>query len=416
MISGILICLGNKSFRNSYIQKRNAKELAGLLVNTISEELTNANILQVKLNTLQQHYSFIKIDKTLSEDKEFVLNLIEEVDNNIYKFIKTYKYYDIIGEFYVEFLRYANNDKALGIVLTPKHITEFFCDLVKLDQDCVVYDNCCGTGGFLITAMRMMIKKAYGNQYKEKHIKERQIIGVEYQDKIFPLACSNMIIHGDGKTNILNKDCFNISPDEKDEIRSYKPNIGFLNPPYKTDKGDEEELEFVLNNLDMLEKGGKCVAILPMRCCLYRKGKGLELKKRLLKNHTLEAVFSMPDALFHNSKANVVTCVMVFTVHNPHPKDSDFLTFFGYFKNDGFVKRKNKGRVDDGTWEEKKKEMLYLYQNKKSKTRLSLTKCVKAEDEWCSETYMQTDYSKLTKEDFVSTIRDYVAFQFLNNH
>ena len=409
LISSILICLENQSFEKSYREKRNASELANLLVNTIAEELNNTNIIPpAKLTTLKQSYSFIKTDKTLSSDKEFVLTLIKDVDKNIKQFVKTYKYYDIFGEFYVEFLRYANNDKGLGIVLTPKHTTEFFCDLVKLNKDSVVYDNCCGTGGFLITAMRFMIKKAKGNQEKEKNIKEKQIIGIEYQGEIFPLACSNMIIHGDGQTNIFNEDCFKIPHEKKKEIKNHKINVGFLNPPYKTDKNDIEEFKFVLNNLEMLERGGKCVAILPMRCALYQKGEGLELKKKLIEEHTLEAVFSMPHDLFHNSKVGVVTCVMLFNAHQPHPERYE--TFFGYFKDDGFVKKKNRGRIDGGTWKEKKRQMLDLYQNKKNVAGLSVTQCVHAEDEWCAEAYMETDYSMLKEENFIKTIREYSAF------
>ncbi|GAB1458203.1 hypothetical protein MASR2M48_35110 [Spirochaetota bacterium] len=80
-------------------------------------------------------------------------NLIQSIDEKINRFIRTYKYYDTLGQFYIEFLRYANNDKGLGIVLTPLHITELFVDLAGVSSTSIVYDNCCGTSGFLISSM-----------------------------------------------------------------------------------------------------------------------------------------------------------------------------------------------------------------------------------------------------------------------
>jgi len=82
----------------------------------------------------------------------------------------------------------------------------------------------------------------------------------------------------------------------------------------------------------------------PMSTSLATSGKILELKNKLLEKHTLEAVLSMPDELFINSKVGIVSCIMVFTAHKPHPKNKE--TYFGYYKDDGFVKRKGKGRID----------------------------------------------------------------------
>ena len=131
---------------------------------------------------------------------------------------------------------------------------------------------------------------------KEKEIKQNQIVGTEYQNSIYTLAVSNMILHGDGKSNIFSGDCF--SKDSIKKVRdSFKPTVGLLNPPYKTKKSDIEEFEFILNNLSMLQRGGKCIAIIPMSCVLAQKGEQLVLKKQLMANHTLEAVMSMPDEI-----------------------------------------------------------------------------------------------------------------------
>jgi len=338
--------------------------------------------------------------------------LIDSIDENINKFIKTHEYYDVLGKLYVEFLRYANSDKGLGIVLTPPHITELFSELAGVNKNSVVCDNCAGTGGFLISALSKMVKDAKGDLDIIKKIKEKQVIGVEYQAHIFALACSNMYIHQDGKANIINGDCFDIEVIE--QAKKYKPTIGFLNPPYQVDKKkDIEELEFVLNNLEVLQSGGTCVAIVPMQCVLAQKGEKYELKKRLLQKHTLEAVLSMPNELFFDSDIGVVTCVMIFTAHKPHPPNKE--TYFGYYKDDGFVKRKIKGRIDAfHKWEGIKAEWVSSYINRKAKVGFSVNKIVMANDEWCAEAYMETDYRKLENSTFEETVLNYTSFLFQN--
>ena len=388
--------------------------MANHLVDTVSNELKNANIKGDKLDNLNIQFSFIKTDTSLSTKKDVLKNLIADIDQNINSFIKTHEYIDVLGQLYIEFLRYANSDKGLGIVLTPPHITELFSDLAQVNKNSIAYDNCTGTGGFLISAMKKMIENAKGDQKKIKEIKKKHLIGVEYQSHIFALAVSNMYIHQDGKTNITNGNCFDdhIITD----VKSRKPTVGFLNPPYKgknAKKTDIEELEFVLNNLDCLVDGGTCVAIVPMQSALAQSGNVFELKKKLLEQHTLEAVLSMPDELFINSDVGVIACIMVFTAHKPHPKNKE--TFFGYYKNDGFEKRKNKGRIDVyGKWQKIKDKWVDNYRNRKEEPGLSVNKVVSAHDEWCAEAYMVTDFSKILEADFINEIKKYVAFKVSN--
>jgi type I restriction enzyme M protein len=423
LISCILIALENKAFKAAYplfgatnvndsaesIKEKveNAsKELANYLVDTVSNELKSANIKGDKLDNLNIQFGFIRTDTSLSTKKDVLKNLIAEIDKNINSFIKTHEYFDVLGQLYIEFLRYANSDKGLGIVLTPPHITELFSDLAQVNKNSIAYDNCTGTGGFLISAMKKMIENTKGDQDKINEIKKNHLIGVEYQSHIFALAVSNMYIHQDGKTNIINGSCFD--EDIIKEVRSKKPTVGFLNPPYKADKKkDTDELEYVLNNMECLVDGAKCVTIVPMQSALAQSGKVYELKKKLLEKHSLEAVLSMPDELFFNSNVGVVSCIMVFTAHKPHPKNKE--TFFGYFKDDGFVKRKVQGRIDAyGKWNTIKQEWLTYYLNRKSKPGFSINTCVTAEDEWCAEAYMETDYSKLSKEHFLKTLKSFV--------
>lgn len=406
LISGILIALENRAFKKAYKEYDKPDDLAEYLVNTISSELKRSNIQGKKLDNLKIQYSFIKTDTSLARKKHVLRDLINSIDENINDFKKSHEYYDVLGQLYIEFLRYANSEKGLGIVLTPPHITELFAELACVNKDSVVYDNCAGTGGFLISAMSKMVKDASGDQHIIKRIKTKQIIGVEYQAHIFALACSNMYIHQDGKANIIDGSCFDKEVIE--EVKKFKPTIGFLNPPYKADKKkDPEELAFVLNNLECLEPGGTCIAIVPMQSALAQKGKVYELKKRLLQKHTLEAALSMPDELFFNSKVGVISCIMVFTAYKPHQKNKE--TFFGYYKNDGFVKRKTKGRIDAfGKWESIREKWLDHFINRKPHLGLSINQKVTAKDEWCAEAYMETDYSKLSKNDFLKSIKSYV--------
>jgi type I restriction enzyme M protein len=413
LISGILIALQDRAFQDGYFKYTKAKDLAGAILFSIKTQLKNSNIPEDKIHRLELAYSFITTNMTLTTDKDFFENLISEIDLKVNSFMRTYKYFDTLGQFYIEFLRYANNDKGLGIVLTPPHITELFTELAELNVDSVILDNCSGTCGFLISGMKKLISLANGKEKAIEKIKSKQIVGVEYQDDIYTLAVSNMIIHNDGKSNIILGDCFN-----KVTIKlikdKFKPTIGFLNPPYAIKKDDIEEFAFIWNNLEMLQKQGKCIAIIPMSCALSQSGDMLSWKKKILEHHTLEAVMSMPDDLFHNSKVGVVTCVMVFTAHIPHPKGK--MTWFGYWKNDNFVKVKNKGRIDSKwKWEDTKTNWINSFRNKEIIAGHSVMKEVTSNDEWCAEAYMETDYSTLQETDFLHVIKQYVAFQFLNN-
>lgn len=409
LLSGILIALDDKHFRDGYKIHDEPKDITKDLVDTIEKRLKKELISRDKTENLAVAYSFIKTHTALSQEKDVLKDLIDDIDNNINSFIKTYRYHDILGELYIEFLQYSNNDKGLGIVLTPRHIADFFSDIAMVNKNSVILDNCGGTGGFLISGMKRMIEDAKGDNEKIKIIKNKQVVGIEYQDDIFTLLCSNMFIQGDGKSSMIHGSCF----DEKimKVVREeFKPNIGFLNPPYKTEKTDPYELEFILNNINMLEKGGICVAIVPMSCVLAQKGKELELKKKILEYNTLDAVFSMPNDLFVNSGVGTVTCVVVIRVHQPHP--SNYETYFGYCKEDGFIKRKLMGRGDYlNKWNGIRNQWIYNYRNKKEIPEHSIKRYVTADDEWCAEAYMETDYSKITKEDFVKTIKDFVLFQ-----
>jgi hypothetical protein len=121
---------------------------------------------------------------------------------------------------------------------------------------------------------------------------------------------------------------------------------------------------------------------------------------------------SMPLDLFHDSKVGVVTCVMVLTAHRPHPKGKK--TWFGYWRDDGFITTKHLGRIDlNRSWAATKMKWLNAYRSRELINGLSVMAEVQPEDEWCAEAYMETDYSSLSKNEFERELKKYVAFKVL---
>lgn len=413
LISGILIALKDRAFRDGYKKHEKVTQLVKALYSAIEGQLACGDIPQKKIDVLTQAFSFVKTNPTLTDSKtgkKFLEDLIDEIDREINGFMVTHQYVDTVSQFYIEFLRYANNDKGLGIVLTPPHITDLFAELAGVDKNSVVLDNCCGTGGFLISAMKRMLVDAKGDQAKEKEIKGQQLVGIEFQDDIYTLLISNMIIHRDGRTNIYWGDCFKEIEDVK---KNFKPTVGLLNPPYKTKASDIEEIEFILNNLDALEPGGTCVAIIPISCVIEKTTTAENLRKRILEKHTLEAVLSMPEELFHNSKVNTVTCAVIITAHKPHPKGKK--TWFAYCRDDGFMKMKNKGRIDaNHTWDDIREKWVNAFRNREIIDNFSLMREVTEKDEWCVEAYLETNYDDFTFEDYETTVKKYLMFNFMD--
>lgn len=412
LLSAILIALDRQAFANSYSSENNPTVLARSVVDSAMAQLLEAGVSGFRLKPVQHEFEFLLTSPILSKRRHVLREIIHETDQEVNSFIKNHKYRDVLGSLYVEFLRYANSEKGLGIVLTPPHITEFFADIAQVNPKSVVYDNCAGTGGFLISAMRKMVDQAKGDTALETSIKKEQIYGVEMQSSIFSLAVSNMYIHQDGKSNMEFGDCFDAKIMEN--MRAHRPTVGLLNPPYKANKAtDTEELSFVANNLSCLTQGGTCVAIVPMQSALSTNRRIVALKSELLKKHTLEAVLSMPDELFFNSNVNVVSCVMIFTAHRPHPEQKE--VFLGYCKDDGFVKRRIGGRCDAlERWDAIREEWLRLYFNRIAKPGSSVCVRLDSDSEWAAEAYIETDQNALTSDVFEAALHEYASYLFSN--
>lgn len=416
-VAGSLIALNDPIFRQTY-DVYPAKELPSAWMQAIRKQMTEASLMKAKISNLVQPFTGIQVQPELSKatiayPKGLLNQIVKMLADHVLPFMTVYQDIDVVGNFYGEFLRYSGGDgKGLGIVLTPRHVTELFALIANVNKNDVVVDPCAGTGGFLISAMSEMMRTAT-TETEIASIKGERLLGIEQQATMYALAASNMILRGDGKSNLYQGSCFdkpNVSAikQHRGTAGAMRPTVGLINPPYAKSKQDLTELRFILNMLDMLAEGGRGIAIVPISCATAPSAE----KAELLKHHTLEAVMSMPPEVF--APTGVVTCIMVFTAHKPH-KMSDRKTWFGYWREDGFVKVKNLGRVDrNHTWPDIRDRWIESWSNREVHPGESVMQKVTAADEWVAEAYMETDYSTLNEDDFERVLLDYALFTLRN--
>lgn len=415
LVSGVLLALMEKGFEKAYIAYE-GEDLAQKTFQAIKDIVSRAQLganQESKKKAVINAFSFIehhpelhKVDVRKNESP--LKHIIQELHLHVKPFTENHYDFDIIGNFYGEFIHYTGGDKqGLGIVLTPKHITDLFADIAKVNKNSVVLDICAGTAGFLISAMKKMTENVDADE--KRRILENSLIGVEQSPEMFALAVSNMILRGDGKTNLYQGDSLK-DRDIIEKVRG-KADTGFINPPYSQKGGDVSEWHFIIQMLDLLKTKGTGIAIVPMALAIDTKN---PMREKLLRNHRLEAVMSMPDDLFY--PVGVVTCIMVFTAHVPHDNDPHHESWFGYWKDDGFRKDKVQGRIpkSEEGWKQTKEKWLIDFSNKKEISGKSVRKKVTLNDEWCAEVYLETDYSNITEEEFEKEIKKYWIFKTLN--
>ena len=416
LISGMLLSLQDNYFRSTF-EGIASDKLLKKMYSAIQDVLSNAKIPVEKQKVLLHNFEGLTLSTELSKDiktKSFTGNplreMLKDVSEKVYPIMKSQNDVDVMGRFYNEFIRYTVGDGKDGFVLTPQHITNLFAELADLTVNSRVLDTCTGTGGFLISAMTNMLEKANNDSKLETYIKQNNLHGVELDPDRYSLACVNMILRGDGQSNLLEAN--SLTDEVKEELKARKCNVGLINPPYSLKGEGQSELDFIDSLCDCLTEGGTAIAIVPMSCAIDTKKGTKAIKERILSKHTLEAVMSMPDDLFY--PVGVVTCIMVFKANVPH--DSTKKSWFGYWKDDGFVKTKKDGRIDLNHKYalEIKSKWLSMFKNRDEIVGFSVKKEVTAEDEWCAEAYMQTDYSKLTREMFEEQVKKYAIFKLMN--
>jgi SAM-dependent methyltransferase len=417
-VSGCLLALRDDAFKATWHKHKKIPTLGRELIAALRREIESAVPGDVaKQRAMLQPYQFLEMHPELNRippgKTEWPLReLIGKIDEHVRPFLDTYRDVDVIGKFYGEFLRYTGGDKkGLGIVLTPRHLTELFVKMARVGLKDTVLDTCCGTGGFLIAALAEMDAKAAGDQEAREDIRRRRLVGVEQQPQMFALAASNMILRGDGKANLFQGNCFDPelletlkNPEKK---RFQRPSIGLINPPFSQQGEGLHELNFVANLLDILAPGGRAVVVVPMRCAIEPHA----IRESLLEKHTLLASVTLPVDLFH--PIGVVTCGLMFEAHQPHA-DSPSPTWFGSWKNDGFIKQKHRGRVDPShLWPDRRDSWLKSFHARATVPGQSISRHVDASDEWCAEAYMETDYSTLTQADFERVVRNFAVYRLL---
>lgn len=332
---------------------------------------------------------------------------------------------DILNLFFTTFNKYVGKaDKNQAF--TPDHIVHFMCQVVGINRNSRMLDPCAGSGAFLVRAMTEAMDDC-ANEAERDQVKREQIFGIEFEETAFGLSTTNMLIHGDGNSNVKQGSCFA----EKQFIEEAKINVVLMNPPYnaqrkycnpgyvknwseKTKEDPSQGFHYVYFVASVV-KTGKLAVLLPMQCAIGSSKEVTAFKEKMLQEHTLDAVFSLPSDVFHPG-ANASACCMVFNLGVRHEKSVQD-TFFGYFKDDGFVKKKNFGRVEktkpnstEGVWPDIESHWLDLYRKRKTEAGLAVTRKVSANDEWLAEAYIETDYSKLTSRDFENVVKDYVGF------
>lgn len=308
------------------------------------------------------------------------------------------------------------NDAANDVVLTPRYITSLMAKMARTNKDSFVWDKAMGSAGFLVSAMDIMIKDAKSKitdetelQEKIKHIKEQQLLGIEILGNIYILAVLNMILMGDGSSNILNGDSHDYHLN-----KNFPANVFLLNPPYSAPgKG----FNFVEEALSQMTTGYACILIQDSA----GNGQGLPYTKRILEHNTLEASIKMPAGLFGN-KASVSVYIFLFKVNRPHEED-DVVTFID-FSEDGYSRQNRKKSTQDVNLrntdhaEERYDEVLAHVLGKKPKTQYYtegngkiIKDCITLNgDDWLFTQHQVIDTTP-TEEDFKKTVANYLSWK-----
>lgn len=357
--------------------------------------------------------------------------ILRFIENNILPFIndKSTSGQDLLNLFFVTFNKYVGKaDKNQAF--TPDHITDFMAKITGVNKHSIILDPCCGSGSFLVRAMTQALDDC-STKYEQDKVKENHIFGIEYDENIYGLATTNMLIHADGNSNIKQGSCFDFA----DIIKEAKPNIILMNPPYNaqrkhmpksyTDTWNKDKKEdptkgfyfvkYICDTLNSVNTSATLAVLLPVACAIGTSSEISNIKEEILKENTLDAVFTLPNELFYPG-ASASACCMIIKVGKKHNDVSNPDTFFGYYKDDGFKKKKNLGRIEQmdlngkSRWVEIENEWIKLYRNRESIDGLSATKKVNGKDEWLCEAYMKTDYSSLSEKDFQKTINEYLAY------
>lgn len=426
------------------------KQLRAAIESTLDSLLDGSDNKAKKIELLQKNV--LNDQKVKKLTINHWIKILDTILMDIYRYIDTNSSegQDILNLFFIAFNKYTGKaDKNQAF--TPDHITEFMCRLTEVDRTKRVLDITCGSGSFLVQAMVKELADSSRDKTEDEAralqdvVKKEHIFGIEVEEKAYGLSTTNMLIHGDGNSNIKFGSCF----DCKSFIKTANPDIVLMNPPYnakpigiperykrdwgKAKNGKEDPTKgivFIHYLSDVIEEMNKerenkgeqrktvrLAVLLPVSAAIGTSTFIENEKIEMLKHNTLEAVFTLPNEIFYPG-ASASACCMLFTLGKPHKKVDGTVneTFFGYCKEDGFKKKKNLGRIEqfdennNSKWKVIEDEWLYLFNNKKAIDGKSSTAIVNGKSEWLCEAYMKTDYSKLSENDFQQSLNNYLAY------
>ena len=392
-----------KAFLN---EKKLPREKKELIVRTLQNTLTTDNINRVENGESQLKRVFTKIVDDLGIYYKIGLTT------------------DFTGKLFNEMYGWLgfSQDKLNDVVLTPSYVAKLLVKLARVNKDSYVWDFATGSAGLLVAAMNEMLNDAKEkikspDEYQKKaaEIKATQLLGIELLSSVYMLAILNMILMGDGSSNILNKD----------SLTDFTGNYGFgkandkfpadafvLNPPYSAPGNG---MNFVEKALSMMRNGYAAIIIQNSA----GSGKAIEYNRRILKHSTLLASIKMPIDLFIG-KSSVQTGVYVFRVGEAHQKD-DVVKFIDFSK-DGYIrsnrKKASNNLKDTDHAKERYQEVVDLVRFGKSKLRLFTEKeyyegTIDPENgaDWNQTAPID---AKPTLEDFKKTVSDYLAWEVSN--
>ena len=387
-------------------EKEIPAEKKDLIVRTLKNTLTTENINKVENGESQLKRVFSKIVDDLGIYYKIGLTT------------------DFTGKLFNEMYSWLgfSQDKLNDVVLTPSYIATLLVKLARVNKDSYVWDFAAGSAGLLVAAMNEMLVDAKNNitsppelTQKEIKIKTEQLLGLELLSSVYMLAILNMILMGDGSSNILNKD----------SIKDFDGNYGFgqtnskftadafvLNPPYSANGNG---MNFVEKALGMMNKGYAAIIIQNSA----GSGRAKEYNKKILEKHTLLASIKMPIDLFIG-KSSVQTNVYVFKVNEKHHKDE--IVKFIDFSNDGYTrtnrKKSSNNLKDTDCAKERYEELVNLVRFGKSKLNIFTEKEYyegtidpKNGSDWNQTAPIDT---KPTLQDFKKTVSDYLAWEVSN--
>lgn len=417
VVSAILLALENEDviFNVNKLQGLQGEGVKDgeILFDAIDKYLRNKSLMpHAKIGELKDNFTFIQNDLTLNRVRDdlgmtplkyFTIKLNEKLKKNI-----KHSDMDILGNFYGEFVKYGGSDgNSLGIVLTPRHITNLMCELIDINENDYVLDPCCGSGGFLIAAMNKMLNQTT-DESKQAQIKQKQLHGIELQQKLFTIATTNMILRGDGKSNLKRDDIFHVGKD----FYTDKITKALINPPYSQAKTKNlshlSEISFINETLSLMKSGAKLAAIVPQSTMIGKTKNDKNYKREILDNNSLETVITLNKDTFYGVGVN--PCIAVFTAGIP--QDDKKRVNFVNFSDDGYVVRKHVGLVGDGTEKSKKEYLLNVLNDYEDADTNFLVKApITWEDEWLHSFFYYNEEIP-TDEDFEKTIADYLSFEF----